>query len=78
MQLTLGDYDPVIAVPTTLMQMSSVLEFIEAIDSSRNLVSWSTGFSVSSDLLPEPLDFSCSEWTPDSAMAGAARIERPL
>lgn len=74
-RLTLGRYDPVVAFSTTLMQMSSALAFNEAIESSRNLLSWLAGFGVPDPSLSRPLNVFSGALMDVCAMAGTVRVD---
>lgn len=74
-QLNLGNHNPVIAFQTTLMQMSSVLAFNEAIESSDKFNSCLGRFSVSNCTLPAPLNFLSGQSVRVGAMAEAVRAD---
>lgn len=72
-RLTLGNHDPVLAFESTLLQMSSVLAFNDAIVSSRMFLSWMSGLEVGNDMLPAPLNFCSGKAMGVKTMAAAVR-----
>jgi len=71
--LTVGEFDPVIVFSSTLMQMSTVISFNEAIASSHKFLSWVSGFSTSGAYLPAPLDSWSRMTLPVGPLAEAVR-----
>ncbi|KAK1861750.1 hypothetical protein I4F81_004330 [Pyropia yezoensis] len=74
-RITLGNYDRVIAFPTTLWDMSSVLALNEAIEASRAFVSWLGELPTSSALLPVQLNVLSGTTVPVAAMAAEVRAD---
>lgn len=73
MRITLGNDDPVIAFSKTLLQMSSVLAFEEAITVSRAFVLWLGELADSNALLPAQLNVLSGTAVPVAAMAREVR-----
>jgi len=72
-RLTVGEFDPFMVFSSTLMQMSTVISFKEAIASSHKFLSWVSGFSTSGAYLPAPLDFWWRMMLPVGPLAEAVR-----